>query len=74
MSQLDRPTPVNCTEIKGPPIRTMNALADGLPLAPHMLSVPKRMQFITEARALDVHEMRALKPAKRYTLACQRRT
>jgi hypothetical protein len=26
-------------------------------------------QFITEARALDVHEMRALKPAKRYTLA-----
>ncbi len=50
-------------------IRTMNALADGLPPAPQMLSVPKRMQFITEARALDVHEMRALKPAKRYTLA-----
>ncbi|MCW3698919.1 Tn3 family transposase [Burkholderia cenocepacia] len=50
-------------------IQAMNALADGLPAAPDMLSVPKRMQFVVEARALDVHEMRALKPAKRYALA-----
>lgn len=50
-------------------IQAMNALADGLPAVPDMLSVPKRMQFVVEARALDVHEMRALKPAKRYALA-----
>jgi hypothetical protein len=51
-------------------IEVMNALAEGLlPPAPDILSVPKRMQLVTEARALDVHEMRALKPAKRYTLA-----
>ncbi|WP_018441893.1 Tn3 family transposase [Trinickia symbiotica] len=50
-------------------IQTMTAQADGLPTAPDILSVPKRMQLVTEARALDVHEMRALKPAKRYTLA-----
>lgn len=50
-------------------IEVMNALADGLPPAPDILSVTKRMQLVTEARALDVHEMRALKPAKRYTLA-----
>ncbi|RQM53612.1 MULTISPECIES: Tn3 family transposase [Burkholderia] len=50
-------------------IHAMNALTDGLPPVPNMLSVPKRMQFVTEGRALNVHEMRALKPAKRYTLA-----
>ncbi|WP_444634001.1 Tn3 family transposase [Cupriavidus oxalaticus] len=50
-------------------IQTMNELADGLPPPPEMLSVPKRMQLVLEARALDVHEMRVLKPAKRYTLA-----
>ncbi|EUC12676.1 Tn3 family transposase [Paraburkholderia hospita] len=50
-------------------IEIVNALAEGLPPAPDILSVPKRMQLVTEARALDVHDMRALKPAKRYTLA-----
>lgn len=50
-------------------IQTMRELAAGLPPVPDILSVPKRTQFVLEARALDVHEMRALKPAKRYTLA-----
>lgn len=50
-------------------IQAMTEMAEGLPPAPDILSVPKRMQLVTEARALDIHEMRALKPAKRYTLA-----
>jgi len=50
-------------------IQVMTTLADGLPPGPDILSVPKRMQLVTEARALNVHEMRALKPSKRYTLA-----
>jgi len=50
-------------------IEAMNALADGMPVVPDMLTVPKRTQFVVEARALDVHEMRALKPSKRYALA-----
>ena len=50
-------------------IQQMRELADGLPSPPEILSAPKRTQLVIEARALDVHEMRALKPAKRYTLA-----
>lgn len=50
-------------------IHAMRELADGLPPAPDILSAPKRTQLVIEARALDVHEMRTLKPAKRYTLA-----
>lgn len=50
-------------------IQELRELAQGLPPAPEMLSVPKRTQLVIEAHALDVHEMRALKPAKRYTLA-----
>ncbi|MFP4896618.1 Tn3 family transposase [Paraburkholderia sp. EG304] len=50
-------------------IQQMRELADGLPPPPEILSAPKRTQFVIEARALDVHEMRTLKPAKRYTLA-----
>ncbi|CAB3728710.1 hypothetical protein LMG27174_05600 [Paraburkholderia rhynchosiae] len=50
-------------------IRVMAEQADGLPPAPDILSARKRTQLVIEARALDVHEMRSLKPAKRYTLA-----
>ncbi|MCT7328015.1 DUF4158 domain-containing protein [Ralstonia sp. CHL-2022] len=50
-------------------IQTLRKLADGLPSAPTLLSVTKRTQLITEARALDITELRALKPAKRHTLA-----
>lgn len=46
----------------------MRELADGLPPPPGILSMPKRIQLVIEARALDVHEMRTLKPAKRYAL------
>jgi len=50
-------------------IHTLRRLEDGLPSAPALLSVAKRTQLITEARALDIAELRALKPAKRHTLA-----
>jgi hypothetical protein len=50
-------------------IEGIRKLADGLPASPAMLSVSKRAQLITEARALDVAELRALKPVKRHTLA-----
>jgi TnpA family transposase len=50
-------------------INTLRKLADGLPQAPSMLSVSKRAQLVTEARALDVAEFRSLKAAKRYALA-----
>lgn len=50
-------------------ILKMGELADGLPPPPEILSAPKRTQLVIEARALDVHEMRALKPTKRYALA-----
>jgi hypothetical protein len=62
-------------------IQTMTAQADGLPTAPNILSVPKRMQRVTEARALDVHEMRALSrrsatrsPCCSSSLSCKRRS
>jgi hypothetical protein len=50
-------------------IEAMTVLADGLPPVPDMLSVPKRTQFVTEARALDVHEMRAMTVA--YFISCR---
>lgn len=50
-------------------IQELRKLADGLPAEPAMLSVPKRAQLITEARALDIAEIRSLKAGKRYTLA-----
>lgn len=43
-------------------------LADDLPQVT-AIAVPKRTQMVLEARALDVAEMRAMKPGKRYTLA-----
>jgi TnpA family transposase len=50
-------------------IEGIRKLADGLPAAPATLSVSKRTQFVTEARALDVAELRSLRPVKRYALA-----
>ncbi|VWD64204.1 transposase Tn3 family protein [Burkholderia lata] len=50
-------------------INEIRSLADGLPRAPAMLSVSKRVQLVTEARALDVAELRSLKTSKRYALA-----
>ena len=50
-------------------IQSLRTLAGGLPQAPALLSVSKRTQLVTEARALDIAELRSLKPAKRYTLA-----
>lgn len=47
----------------------IRALADGLPGLPERLSVSKREQLVTEARALDVAELRSLKVNKRYALA-----
>ncbi|MBB5429575.1 hypothetical protein OKW33_006518 [Paraburkholderia atlantica] len=40
-----------------------------MPAPPAILSVSKRAQLITEARALDVAELRSLKAEKRYALA-----
>jgi hypothetical protein len=40
-----------------------------LPAPPAILSVSKRVQLVTEARALDVSELRSLKAAKRHALA-----
>ncbi len=50
-------------------IDEIRKLAEGLPTPPSMLSASKRMQLVTEARALDVAELRSLKTAKRYALA-----
>ncbi len=50
-------------------IHTLQRLADGLPPAPASLAMAKRAQLVTEARALDIAELRSLKPAKRHTLA-----
>lgn len=50
-------------------INALCKLADGLPQAPSILSVSKRVQLVTEARALDVAEFRSLKADKRYALA-----
>jgi len=50
-------------------IHSLRKLADGLPPVPAMLSVTKRTQLVTEARALDITKLRTLKSAKRYTLA-----
>lgn len=49
-------------------IESLRALAKGLPALPD-ISVPKRNQFVLEARALNVRDMQDLKPAKRYALA-----
>ncbi|MBC3884106.1 MULTISPECIES: Tn3 family transposase [Undibacterium] len=48
-------------------IQDLTMLGEGLP-AGDFLSVPKRTQLVTEARALDISEMLELKPAKRYSL------
>ncbi|WP_455750180.1 DUF4158 domain-containing protein [Ralstonia mannitolilytica] len=50
-------------------IEALRVLADGMPVAPEILTAPKCTQLVTEARALDVQEMRSLKPTKRYALA-----
>lgn len=50
-------------------IQGLRKLADGLPPAPTVLSVGKRAQLVTEARALDVAEFRSLKTIKRHALA-----
>lgn len=47
-------------------IEALRVLADGMPVAPEILTAPKCTQLVTEARALDVQEMRSLKPTKRY--------
>lgn len=49
-------------------IEAVRKLADALPTANEM-PVSKRTQFVLEARALNVREMAALKPVKRYALA-----
>ncbi|MBT3066619.1 DUF4158 domain-containing protein [Rhodoferax sp. U11-2br] len=49
-------------------IEAVRKLADGLP-KPEDIPVSKRTQFVLEARALNVREMMALKPIKRYALA-----
>jgi TnpA family transposase len=48
-------------------IEEMTELEDGLPVI-DTLSMPKRTQLVIEARALDINDMRALKPNKRYAL------
>lgn len=48
-------------------IHEMTELEDGLPSI-ESLSMPKRTQLVIEARALDITDMRALKPTKRYAL------
>nr|WP_254209640.1 Tn3 family transposase [Burkholderia multivorans] len=50
-------------------IDDIRALADGLLPPPSMLSASKREQLVTEARALDVAELRSLRSNKRYALA-----
>src|SRR3569623_332675 len=49
-------------------IDAMIGLAENLPVTEH-IAATKREQLVLEARALDLAEMRALKPLKRYTLA-----
>nr|WP_255435175.1 Tn3 family transposase [Rhodoferax sp. BLA1] len=49
-------------------IEAVRKLADSLP-KPEDIPVSKRTQFVLEARALNVREMMALKPIKRYALA-----
>ncbi|MCP3656695.1 MAG: Tn3 family transposase [Herbaspirillum sp.] len=49
-------------------IDAMIGLAENLPDTEH-IAATKREQLVLEARALDLAEMRALKPLKRYTLA-----
>lgn len=49
-------------------IEAVRKLADALP-KPDDVPVSKRTQFVLEARALNVREMMALKPIKRYALA-----
>ncbi|MCW8175297.1 Tn3 family transposase [Verminephrobacter aporrectodeae] len=49
-------------------IQALRVLAAGLPVITDV-SVSKRTQFVLEARALNVREMQALKPIKRYALA-----
>jgi TnpA family transposase len=49
-------------------IDMMTGLAENLPDTDH-IAATKREQLVLEARALDLAEMRALKPLKRYTLA-----
>lgn len=49
-------------------IDAMIGLAEDLPDTEH-IAATKREQLVLEARALDLAEMRALKPLKRYTLA-----
>ncbi len=49
-------------------IDSMMALSKDLPDTGH-ISATKREQLVLEARALDLAEMRAVKPLKRYTLA-----
>lgn len=49
-------------------IDVMIDLAEGLPNTED-IAATKREQLVLEARALDLAEMRALKPMKRYTLA-----
>lgn len=49
-------------------IEAVRKLADALPKGNEM-PVSKRTQFVLEARALNVREMAALKPVKRYALA-----
>jgi len=49
-------------------IDAMIGLAEGLPNTDD-IAATKREQLVLEARALDLAEMRALKPLKRYTLA-----
>lgn len=48
-------------------IQELVVLEDGLPKIAS-LSMPKRTQFVTEARALDIADMRSLKADKRYAL------
>lgn len=48
-------------------IEEMTVLEDDLPVI-ESLSMPKRSQLVIEARALDITDMRALKPNKRYAL------
>lgn len=50
-------------------IDEIRKLAEGSPVPPAILSVRKRTQLVTEARALDVAELRSLKTAKRHALA-----
>lgn len=49
-------------------INAMIVLAEDLPETQSIAAI-KRNQLVLEARALDLAEMRKLKPLKRYTLA-----